>query len=63
MPNPSDMNDDQAKAARELRIWENAYQLWELDGSPGGQAEHYWNLARELVDSNDAELAKTPSPQ
>jgi hypothetical protein len=63
MPNPSQTNDDQAKAARELRIREKAYQLWELDGSPIGEAAHYWNLARKLVDADDAELAKTPPPQ
>lgn len=62
MTNPSETNDDQAKeAARELRIREKAYQLWELDGSPQGQAEHYWNRARKLVDADEAEATKTLS--
>ena len=54
MTNPSETNDDQAKeAARELRIREKAYQLWELDGSPQGQAEHYWNQARKLIEADE----------
>jgi hypothetical protein len=61
MENPSERNDNRAIAARELRIREKAYQLWESDGSPEGQAEHYWDLARKLVDAEDAEAAKTRS--
>jgi DUF2934 family protein len=63
MTKPSESNDDKVKAARELRIREKAYQLWELDGSPIGEAEYYWNLARKLVDADDTELAKTPPTQ
>jgi len=55
MTNHSDKIDAQAMAARELRIREKAYQLWELDGSPQGQAEHYWQLARELIDAEEIE--------
>jgi hypothetical protein len=60
MTNPSDMADDLAIAARELRIREKAYQLWESDGSPTGQAEHYWNLACQLVDAENVETANPP---
>jgi Protein of unknown function (DUF2934) len=59
MTNPSETNDNQAIAARELRIREKAYQLWEADGSPAGQAEHYWNLASQLLDAETAEAVKT----
>jgi hypothetical protein len=59
MTNPSETKDDHVIAARELRIREKAYQLWESDGSPAGQAAHYWTLASQLVDAEDAEAAKT----
>ena len=31
--------------AREQRIRRRAYELWELDGSPEGGAERYWDMA------------------
>jgi len=33
---------------REQRIRERAYQLWEADGRPEGQAEEYWHRARAI---------------
>jgi hypothetical protein len=60
MTNPSQTKDD-AKAARELRIREKAYLLWEADGSPAGEAEYYWNLARKYVDAEDARPGENPA--
>jgi hypothetical protein len=35
--------------AREKRIRERAYHLWEADGCPHGRADEYWERASELV--------------
>jgi hypothetical protein len=35
--------------AREHRVRERAYLLWEADGKPHGQDVEYWERARELV--------------
>ena len=35
--------------AREQRIRERAYHLWEQDGRPHGRHEEYWERARELI--------------
>ena len=35
--------------AREQRIRERAYHLWEQDGRPHGRDQEYWERARELV--------------
>ncbi len=43
--------------AREERIRERAYHLWQADGSPPGSDLEYWEKARELIaieDSRDA---------
>lgn len=39
------MSDDLS----EQNIRERAYQLWEQDGSPEGQADEYWDKARRQV--------------
>jgi hypothetical protein len=33
----------------EQRIRERAYHLWEADGCPHGNADEYWERARELI--------------
>jgi hypothetical protein len=33
----------------EQRIRETAYQLWEKDGCPAGQAERYWEMAQNMA--------------
>ena len=40
--------------AREQRIRERAYLLWEADGSPPGNDLEYWERARELVGMSDS---------
>jgi hypothetical protein len=43
--NPLDDSND----ARQQRIRERAYHLWEADGQPHGRELEYWERARELV--------------
>ncbi len=43
--NPLDDTDE----ARQQRIRERAYHLWEADGSPHGRHDEYWERARELI--------------
>lgn len=45
-PEPS--NPLEPSAARDQRIRERAYHLWEADGRPVGRHEDYWERAREL---------------
>ena len=40
------VNDKEQK--REQRIRERAYFLWQNDGCPVGQADRYWERAREI---------------
>ena len=49
--------------ARENRIKERAYHLWEADGGPHGRHDEYWERARELVGMEDsAGAAQLPIP-
>ncbi len=48
--NPLDENDP----ARQQRIRERAYHLWEADGRPEGRDLEYWERARELVGMEDS---------
>ena len=51
--------------AREQRIRERAYLLWEADGSPSGNDLEYWERARELVgmsDSGQTAQREVPAP-
>jgi hypothetical protein len=51
-------------AAREQRIRELAYQLWEADGSPHGRDLEFWERARELVGMEEhPNAALLPNPQ
>ncbi|MGH7212342.1 MAG: DUF2934 domain-containing protein, partial [Acetobacteraceae bacterium] len=50
-------------AARESRIRERAYHLWETDGRPEGREIEFWERARELIgmeDSRGAGLLDNP---
>jgi hypothetical protein len=38
----------------EQRIRETAYHLWEKDGCPTGQAERYWEMARNIADEPES---------
>ncbi|MEO9191456.1 MAG: DUF2934 domain-containing protein [Acetobacteraceae bacterium] len=40
--------------AREHRIRERAYHLWEADGRPDGRETEFWERARELVGMEDS---------
>lgn len=57
--NPLDIHDN----ARQQRIRETAYHLWEEDGRPQGRDLEYWERARELVgmeESRGAGLLPNP---
>lgn len=41
------MNED----ALDEKIRKRAYELWEKDGSPDGQADRYWDAARRQIES------------
>jgi hypothetical protein len=42
-------NPLETNPAREQRVRERAYQLWEADGKPHGRDVEYWQRARELI--------------
>ncbi len=41
----------------EKRIREFAYQIWESEGCPDGQAERHWAMARQLAEAEAAAAA------
>ena len=45
--------EDQTKLENERLIREKAYQLWQADGAPEGRADHYWHLARKLINEGE----------
>lgn len=53
---------------QDAKIRDRAYALWELDGSPEGNEQHYWHEAeRELAEEATIDPAKktpkvTPIP-
>jgi hypothetical protein len=47
--------------AREHRVRERAYHLWEADGKPHGRDVEYWERARELVNTEET-VANGKSP-
>lgn len=58
--NPLDRHD----SARERRIRERAYHLWEADGRPTGRELEFWERARELVGMEEsAGAGLQPNPQ
>ena len=49
--------------AREQRIRERAYELWQADGSPHGSDMEFWERARELVGmSESGQTGQLPVP-
>ncbi len=49
--------------AREERVRQRAYHLWEADGRPHGQDEEYWERASELVRMEGAGMpGQLPNP-
>jgi hypothetical protein len=52
-----------ASAPNEDAIRQRAYLMWEADGRPDGQAEHYWLKASEApVKKLKAAAAKAAAP-
>ena len=50
--------------AREQRVRERAYHLWEADGKPHGHDVEYWERARELIGMEEsAGSGLLPNPQ
>jgi hypothetical protein len=43
--------------ARDQKIRERAYELWQADGSPHGSDIEYWERARELVGMEESSRA------
>ncbi len=61
---PATNNPLDNDAAREQRIRERAYHLWEADGKPHGQDTEFWERARELVAMEEsAGAAQLSNPQ
>ncbi len=49
--------------ARDQRIRERAYELWQADGGPHGADQEYWERARELIGMEDSrQTAQVPVP-
>ncbi|MBG6636230.1 DUF2934 domain-containing protein [Pseudomonas aeruginosa] len=44
-------------SADEKRIREFAYQIWESEGGPDGQAERHWAMARQRAEAEAAAAA------
>jgi hypothetical protein len=61
----SSRNPLAADPAREHRVRERAYHLWEADGKPHGSDVHYWERARELISKEEgaggSQLQKPPA--
>ncbi|MFP9012357.1 DUF2934 domain-containing protein, partial [Pseudomonas aeruginosa] len=49
-------------SADEKRIREFAYQIWESEGCPDGQAERHWAMARQLAEADAAAAAPQQTP-
>lgn len=47
--------------ATEEQIRKQAYELWEKDGSPPGQADKYWEEARASFEKIIVDAATAPS--
>lgn len=44
----------------EQRIRDFAYQIWESEGRPDGQAERHWAMARKLAEAAEAAARSLP---
>jgi hypothetical protein len=53
------MSDADQDTEDEIRI--RAYLLWELEGRQEGKEDHYWQRARELIES-ESHSAYPPAP-
>ncbi|MDD1508079.1 DUF2934 domain-containing protein [Pseudomonas sp. CNPSo 3701] len=47
-------------SAKEDRIREFAYQIWESEGKPHGQAKRHWEMATKLVEAEQTPGKATP---
>ena len=54
---PMSNNPLEDDPARDQRIRERAYHLWEADGCPEGSELEFWERARELVAMQDSQGA------
>ena len=62
MPKPEIDNPLQLSEAHQGRIRLRAYHLWEQDGKPEGQADDYWERARELDALETYQPTMLPNP-
>ncbi|UCJ15974.1 DUF2934 domain-containing protein [Pseudomonas sp. MM211] len=46
-------------SAKEERIREFAYQIWESEGKPSGQAKRHWEMATKLADAEQTPAKAT----
>ena len=54
---------DDGDGARQQRIRERAYHLWEADGRPNGGEAEFWERASELIGMEEsAGAAELPNP-
>lgn len=56
------MNSPRPSDHDEQRIRETAYHLWEKDGRPLGQAEHYWQMALSMAGDKDEQAPAPAAP-
>jgi hypothetical protein len=57
-------NPLETNPAREHRVRERAYHLWEAEGKPYGRDVEYWERARELIGMEDsAGSGLLPNPE
>ena len=49
---------DQDRQDREARIRRRAYELWEHEGRPEGQAQTHWERAAQDLDREDADIQR-----
>lgn len=65
--NLSDLNLPDHQSLPEQQIRELAYQIWESEGKPHGQAARHWDIACKLVAESlapaPAAVAKKPRPR
>jgi hypothetical protein len=54
-----DARQEPAMIAREKRIRERAYQLWEQAGKPGDEHHRFWHEAEAEIDAEDNQ---SPTP-
>jgi len=55
----SKQSSSKAPSLKEQRIRELAYQIWETEGCPDGQAHRHWELANKLA---EVEARDDPRP-